>query len=72
MRFLLKSIRSVLCKVKKDDFIKKIRSFFYVKEKKRLFERGSTFIRWIYYTCITFIKKKYNPIFNPFIEFQNL
>ena len=45
MRFLLKSIRSILCKVKKDDFIKKTRSFFYVKEKKRLFERGSTFIR---------------------------
>ena len=35
MRFLLKSIRSILCKVKKDDFIKKTRSFFYVKEKKK-------------------------------------
>ena len=37
MRFLLKSIRSILCKVKKDDFIKKTRSFFYVKEKKKDF-----------------------------------
>ena len=51
IRFLLKSIRSILCKVKKVIVSRKIRSIFYVKEiffflkKRRLFEKGSTFMR---------------------------
>ena len=49
IRFLLKGIRSV-CKVKKGWFYQEksdLFFFFYVKEKKkkRLFEKGSTFMR---------------------------
>ena len=49
IRFLLKIIRFVLCRVKKGDFIKKNQFFFFffnVNEiRERLFERGSTFMR---------------------------
>ena len=51
IRFLLKSIRFVLCKVKKGWFYQeKLDPFFFFfickrNWKKRLFERGSTFMR---------------------------
>jgi len=37
VRFLLKSIRSVLCKIKKSDFIKNNQIFFLCKRKKKTF-----------------------------------
>ena len=58
-----------MCKVKKKVILsRKIRSVFWIK-KKKLFERGSTFIRWIYFTCITFIKKKKKKKQQPNFQF---
>ena len=47
--------RSYLICVKKNDFIcKKLDLLLDTNKKKKTFERGSTFIRQIYYACITY------------------
>ena len=52
----MKRIKSDLCKVKKkkNDFICTKSDLLLDKKKKKTFERGSTFMRQIYYACITY------------------
>ena len=52
IRFYKKVSNLFLCKVKKRWFYQEKSDLFFM-DKKKLFERGSTFIRWIYYACIT-------------------
>ena len=74
IRFCKKYQICFCVKVKKFDFIKKNQICFFMNNKEMwfyqeksdlFFERGSTFIWWIYYACITFIKKL-EPNFQSF------